>query len=160
MLIIDGNNLLGHFGRDRSESNIRWLLAELHRFHAKQPIRLYFDGLPPNARLADEGDARLTIVWVEKIDGRDADDAIIDFVNGHVRSNSMTVVSDDRRIRRMISARPTFLSLAEFSARLHKRTRPVEVRVEDEAAAKQAAIDSIDHDELYHELMDAFGGKG
>ncbi len=156
MLIIDGNNLLGHFGRDRSEPNIRWLIGVLRRFQKKQAIRLYFDGLPPYGRIADEDDHQFTIVWVEKIDGRDADDAIIDFVNGHARSSDMTVVSDDKRIRRMIQSRPTFASLSAFAARLGRPARQTATIQEADGADKEAALAQIDHDELYDELLEAF----
>ncbi len=155
MLVIDGNNLLGVLGRDRSPENILWIVRRLKEFQKNESIHLFFDGLAPFDPHAYDHDDRFYIHWIPKDKGEnDADDAIVRFVRSYNDSASITVISDDKALRLLLGGVCRHLSSTLFAQRLTQEHGPIIV-VDD----KDAYIDDIDTPELYEELLDAFSKK-
>lgn len=155
MLVIDGNNLLGVLGRDRSPENIVWIIQRLREFQKKETIHLFFDGLPPFGPHVYDQDDRFYIYWIAKDKGEnDADDAIVRFVRAHPHPASLTVISDDKAIKVLLGGLCAHLSSTVFAQRLTQVHEP-HIDIDD----KDGYVDEIDTPELYDELLQVFSQK-
>lgn len=152
MLVIDGNNLLGVLGRDRSPENIFWIIQRLREFQKKETIHLFFDGLPPFGPDVYDQDDRFYIHWIAKDKGEnDADDAIVRFVRGYPHPASLIVISDDKALKLLLGGLCANLSSTLFAKRL---TRVQEDYSDNDD--KDAYVNEINTPELYDELLQAF----
>ncbi len=152
MLVIDGNNVLGVLGRDRSPENILWVIQRLREFQKKETIHLFFDGLAPFGPDVYDQDTGFHIHWIPKDKGEnDADDAIVRFVRSQKNAGALTMISDDKALKLLLGGVCKHLSSTLFAQRLTKIHEPI-FNTDD----KDAYIDEIDTPELYDELLDAF----
>ena len=91
--LVDGDNLLGTWGRPRSDMEKGTLAAELGRFarSAGRKLTVVFDGPPPVA-----GAERPGVVYSGA--GRDADGVILERLRGEKNPRGWIVVTDDRSL--------------------------------------------------------------
>lgn len=154
MLIIDGNNLLGYYGRDRSPENIDWIIKKLKTYQKNQKIKLYFDGLSPFGEDKYNTNSKFQIIWVDKSYGKEADDEIIGYVRSMKTPKEATVISNDKRIIMEVAGFSQTLSAKEFIEKIEGKFISKEnISIDDE---KEESLRGIDKDALMKELLNNF----
>ena len=105
--LIDGYNLLfatgrllPRAGRGALEASRKWLLVEVVRWHGAgaSEVTVVFDaaGAPPGTPAARERHGDVNVLFAR---GQTADDLIEELIRDEPAPRSLTVVSDDNRIR-------------------------------------------------------------
>jgi len=105
--LIDGYNLLfatgrllPRAGRGALEASRKWLLVEVVRWHGAgaSEVTVVFDaaGAPPGTPAARERHGDVNVLFAR---GQTADDLIEELIRDEPAPRSLTVVSDDHRIR-------------------------------------------------------------
>lgn len=156
MLIIDGNNLLGYYGKDRSPNNINWIIRKLKEYQKKQKIKLYFDGLSPFGEHHYSTNSNFKIIWVDKASGLEADDAIIAYVRSLKNSKEAVVVTNDKRIIMEVASLSQTMSCQDL---IHKIDKRFTTDINKPTTEKDELIKGIDIKSLETELLEVFKKK-
>ena len=123
--VIDGNNLLGEMGKDRSLEGIRFIINWLAKSKSGKNIALVFDGLPPSFDLKFNDYPNIKVLFQDPAFDNNADDFIVRLIKNSKNHSEITVVTSDKELIRRV--KDIFRNIKVLTSAEYYRTENKEV---------------------------------